>query len=142
MFDLSSSKLLILGLVALIVVGPKELPLLLRTLGKYVAMIRRQAAEFRTQFDDAMRESELDTVKKDLENVGRDFEKTVRDAEMSVEKEVAAANAEMEASLKPMEPAPPLPTELQIDHLNGLDHTPPPALAPAISSPEPVKSTS
>ncbi len=143
MFDLSSSKLLILGLVALIVVGPKELPLLLRTLGKYMAMIRRQAAEFRTQFDDAMRETELDTLKKDIEKVGSDMETTMRDAEMSVEKEVAAANAEMEASLKPMQAPPSVPPpELQIDHLNGLDHTPPPALAPALPSTEPIKSTS
>ena len=64
MFDLSSSKLLILGIVALIVVGPKDLPILLRTIGKYVGMIRRQAAEFRSQFDEAMRESELDTSRR------------------------------------------------------------------------------
>ncbi len=139
MFDLSSSKLLILGLVALIVVGPKDLPILLRTLGKYMAMIRRQAAEFRTQFDDAMRESELDTIKKDIENVGSDMQKTMRDAEMSVEKEVAAANAEMEASMKPVDPVPP---ELAVDHLNGLDHAPSPIIAPAPAispSPEPIK---
>jgi sec-independent protein translocase protein TatB len=148
MFDLSSSKLLILGLVALIVVGPKELPLLLRTLGKYMAMIRRQAAEFRSQFDEAMRESELDTLKKDIENVGSDMQKTMRDAEMSVEKEVAAANAEMDAALKPAEPViPPLEIpapDFKIDPmhgLNGLDPTPPPVVsAPAVTTvAEPVK---
>ena len=63
MFDLTSSKLLILGIVALIVVGPKDLPILLRTIGKYVGMIRRQANEFKSQFDEAMRESELDSLK-------------------------------------------------------------------------------
>ncbi len=47
MFDITSSKLLLLGIVALFVVGPKELPALLRTVGKYMGMIRRQAAEFR-----------------------------------------------------------------------------------------------
>ncbi len=144
MFDLSSSKLLILGLVALLVVGPKELPMLLRTIGKYMAMIRRQAAEFRSQFDDAMRESELDTLKKDIENVGSDMQKTMREAEMSVEKEVAAANAEMEAALKPVELAPEvtaqeLPPQLTVDHLNGLDHTPVPS---TVVTPEPVKSAS
>ena len=136
MFDLSSSKLLILGLVALIVVGPKELPLLLRTLGKYMAMIRRQAAEFRSQFDDAMREAELDTVKKDLETMGRDVENTIRAAESSVENDVAAANADMDRALKPVEPAS-APPELPIDHLNGLDHTPPQPTTPA--TPETVK---
>jgi sec-independent protein translocase protein TatB len=99
MFDLSSSKLLILGIVALLVVGPKDLPILLRTIGKYVAMIRRQATEFRTQFDDAMRESELAEIKKSVETMGEDMEKTMREAELSVEKEVAAANAELDAAL-------------------------------------------
>lgn len=132
MFDLSSSKLLILGLVALIVVGPKDLPILLRTIGKYMAMIRRQAAEFRSQFDEAMRESELDSLKKDIENVGSDMQKTMREAEMSVEREVAAANAEMDASLnRPEASASPAAAEttheLKVDHLNGLDHTPAPA---------------
>ena len=54
MFDITSSKLLILGIVALLVIGPKDLPALLRTIGKYVGIIKRQAAEFRAQFDEAM----------------------------------------------------------------------------------------
>ena len=41
MFDLTSSKLLILGIIALLVVGPKDLPILLRTIGKYMGMIRK-----------------------------------------------------------------------------------------------------
>jgi sec-independent protein translocase protein TatB len=105
MFDLSSSKLLILGMVALIVVGPKDLPILLRTIGKYVAMIRRQAAEFRSQFDDAMRDSELAQIKKDVETMGADMEKTMRDAELEVEREVSAANAELESALAKAPPA-------------------------------------
>ena len=44
MFDITSSKLLILAIVALLVVGPKDLPLLLRTIGKYMGVIRRHAA--------------------------------------------------------------------------------------------------
>ena len=59
MFDITSSKLLILGIVALLVIGPKDLPALLRTIGKYMGIIKRQAADFRAQFDEAMRESEL-----------------------------------------------------------------------------------
>ena len=134
MFDLSSSKLLILGIVALIVVGPKDLPILLRTIGKYVGMIRRQAAEFRTQFDDAMRESELDSVKKDIETMGRDMETTMREAEMSVDKEVAAANADLESAMaKSADAATPVP-QLNIDPLHGLDQ--PSAAAP---TPEPAK---
>jgi sec-independent protein translocase protein TatB len=121
MFDLSSSKLLILGIVALLVVGPKELPMLLRTIGKYVGMIRRQATEFRTQFDDAMRESELDSIKKDVEKMSQDMETTMREAEMSVEKEVATANAELEASMANVPP----PEFGQIDALGPADATTP-----------------
>jgi sec-independent protein translocase protein TatB len=136
MFDLSSSKLLILGIVALIVVGPKELPFLLKTIGKYVGMIRRQAAEFRTQFDDAMRDSELSDIKKDVEKMGQDMETTMREAEINVEKEVATANAELEASLANA----PQPTFGQLDDLPpGLTNSQPveaPALEPTAA---PVK---
>ena len=66
MFDITSSKLLILAIVALLVVGPKDLPLLLRTIGKYMGVIRRHAAEFRAQFDEAVRDTELEQLKQDL----------------------------------------------------------------------------
>jgi sec-independent protein translocase protein TatB len=129
MFDLSSSKLLILGMVALIVVGPKDLPILLRTIGKYVAMIRRQAAEFRSQFDDAMRETELAQIKKDVETMGADMEKTMRDAELEVEREVSAANAELESSLATIKP----PEFGPLDTLGSVEQPAP--VAPVASAP-------
>ena len=67
MFEISWSELLILGIVTLIFVGPKELPVFLRTLGRYAGSIKRQAADFRAQFDAAMREAELDSMKKEVE---------------------------------------------------------------------------
>jgi sec-independent protein translocase protein TatB len=118
MFDLTSSKLLILGVVALIVVGPKELPFLLRTIGKYVGMIRRQATEFRSQFDEAMREAELDGIKKDLENVARDTENTIRSAQTSFEADMHATSRDLEQSVH--KPAGPEPVHTY-DALNGLD---------------------
>ncbi len=69
MFEISWSELLILGIVTLIFVGPKELPVFLRTLGRYAGSIKRQANEFRTQFDEALREAELDSVKKEFESM-------------------------------------------------------------------------
>ncbi len=62
MFDISWSELLILGVVTLVFVGPKELPTLMRTLGKYAGVVRRHANEFKLQFDAAMREAELEAV--------------------------------------------------------------------------------
>lgn len=62
MFDISWSELLILGIVSLIFVGPKELPVFLRTLGRYAGAVRRQANEFKAQFDTAIREAQLEEM--------------------------------------------------------------------------------
>lgn len=66
MFDVSWSELLILGLVALVVVGPKELPRFLNTLGKYAGVVKRQAGEFRAVFEQAMREAEMEEIRKEV----------------------------------------------------------------------------
>jgi sec-independent protein translocase protein TatB len=96
MIDITSSKLLILGIVALLVIGPKDLPALLRTIGKYMGIIKRHAADFRAQFDDAMRESELAELKKEVEKVGSEAEATMRAAEHSVDQEISAARQDVE----------------------------------------------
>lgn len=114
MFDITSSKLLILGIVALLVIGPKDLPALLRTIGKYMGIIKRQAAEFRAQFDEAMRESELAELRKDVESLGREAEHTMRAAEQSIEKDLAQAQDSVETALNAPSPAPaegPIPVE-------------------------------
>jgi sec-independent protein translocase protein TatB len=99
MFDLTSSKLLLLGIVALLVVGPRDLPLLLRTIGKYIGMIRRKANEFRAQFEEAIRESELEQLKNDVESVGRETQASLRQAESSVEAEISGAKADVDKAI-------------------------------------------
>jgi sec-independent protein translocase protein TatB len=69
MFDIGWSELLVIVVVAIVVVGPKELPRLLRTFGHYAGKLRRAAADFQRQFEQAMRESELDEVRQNLENI-------------------------------------------------------------------------
>ena len=59
MFDIAWSELLLIGAVALVVIGPKDLPKALRTVGQVVGKVRRMAADFQGQFNDAMREAEL-----------------------------------------------------------------------------------
>ena len=54
MFDLGGGELLVIGIIALIVIGPKELPGLLRTIGQALGKLRRMAADFQGQFSDAM----------------------------------------------------------------------------------------
>ena len=66
MFDIGWSELVIIAVVALVVIGPKELPATLRTIGKMTARARKVAGEFRAQFDEAMREAELDDVRQTI----------------------------------------------------------------------------
>jgi sec-independent protein translocase protein TatB len=66
MFDFDAGKLIIIGIVALIVIGPKELPRVMRQVGQAAAKMRRMAAEFRGQFMDAMREAGIDDIKADV----------------------------------------------------------------------------
>ncbi len=64
MFDVGGGEIIVIGIVALLVVGPKELPGLLRAGGAAMNKVRRMAGEFRAQFDEAMREAEVDQAKK------------------------------------------------------------------------------
>jgi sec-independent protein translocase protein TatB len=66
MFGIDSSELLLIAIVALVVIGPKELPGLLRTWGRWMAQMRGMAAEFRGHVDEMVRQSDLDEVKKQL----------------------------------------------------------------------------
>jgi sec-independent protein translocase protein TatB len=100
MFDITSSKLLILAIVALIVVGPKDLPLLLRTVGKYLGVIRRHANEFRAQLDEAIRESELHELKKEFDDVGRQMKSTVEDGARAIDTEADTAKRAVDDALK------------------------------------------
>ena len=67
MFGVDSPELLVIAVVALVVIGPKELPNLLRTWGKWMSQMRGMASEFRGHVDEMVRQSELDEVKKQLE---------------------------------------------------------------------------
>jgi sec-independent protein translocase protein TatB len=96
MFEISWSEILVIGIVALIVVGPKELPTLLRTVGKYMGMIRKQATEFRAQFDEAMRESEFEQLRKDVQSIKTDAEATLRDTERAVKSEFSDVKRELD----------------------------------------------
>lgn len=114
MFDLTSGKLLLLGIVALIVLGPKDFPILLRTIGKYMGIIKRQADEFRAQFDEAMRESELDQIKKDVEGLGQDLNQSVQETQRSISsdlssvtKDIDGIKSDIDAHLNdPLQPSP------------------------------------
>ena len=74
MFDIAWSELVVIGAVALVVIGPKDLPKALRSVGEMVGKVRRMASEFQGQFNDAMREAELHDLKKSVEDIGGSVE--------------------------------------------------------------------
>ncbi len=115
MFDVGGSELLVIGIVALVVIGPKELPGLIRTAGNAMSKVRRMAAEFRSQFDEAMREAELEQAKKAYEDV-KDMASsvkpafnpldTIRNEIQSVKDEITAARETAVTDTAPPAPEP------------------------------------
>jgi len=103
-FGIGSAELLMIAIIALIVVGPKDLPKLLKTLGKYVNKIKRMASEFQGHIDEAARETGVDDLKSEFADASdfdldEDFKK--QDAELSKVFETAA----LEPDSKPAKPA-------------------------------------
>ncbi len=69
MLDIGWTELLVIAVILIVVVGPKDLPPMLRAFGKMTTRLRKTAGEFRAQFDEALREAELDEVRKTISDV-------------------------------------------------------------------------
>jgi len=80
MLDIGWSELLVVAIVAIVVVGPKDLPRMMRTIGFYAGKVRRAASDFQRQFEDAMRESEAEDVRKNIESIRSGLESSSLDA--------------------------------------------------------------
>jgi sec-independent protein translocase protein TatB len=129
MFDIGWSELVVIAVVALIAIGPKELPGVLRMVGQWMGKARKMAAEFQGQFQEAMREAEMADLKKSFDevkeaatgfsgaNVMTELKKDVTDAlaiDKPVDAQVAGAIGEPatspgDAPVTPTEPVPPTP---------------------------------
>ena len=104
MFDISWTEFLLIGVVALIFIGPKELPAVLRTLGQWTRRIRSMAADFQNQFQEAMREAEMADLKKQVDDIAHDIKSY--DPLKDVRADVEAAGKDIQSSLeKPGESA-------------------------------------
>jgi sec-independent protein translocase protein TatB len=114
MFDIGWGELLLIGIVALVAIGPKELPAVMRTVGQWTAKLRRMAAEFQNQFHEAMREAELADLKKQVDDMASEVRSygtfdPVSDVRRELEKtqlQVESALAEKPAT-EPAAPAVP-----------------------------------
>lgn len=74
MFDIGWSEMLVVGAVALVVIGPKDLPAALRQAGKWMGTVRRMASDFQGQVNQAMREAELDELRREVTNLKSGFD--------------------------------------------------------------------
>jgi sec-independent protein translocase protein TatB len=124
MIEFSWGHILVIAVVALIVIGPKELPTVLRTAGQWMGKIRRMAAEFQGQFQEAMREAEMADLKQHFDDISTAAKEIPHfDPIGTVRKEIEGAIAD-----KPnpkVETAPP-----------AVDTSPPPSIAsPTAESP-------
>ena len=98
MFDISWTEFLLIGVVALIVIGPKELPAVLRTVGQWTRKVRSMAADFQGQFQEAMREAEMADLKKQVDDLAHDVKNY--DPLKEARAEVEAAGRDIKASLE------------------------------------------
>ncbi len=106
MFEIGWSELLILAVVTLLFVGPKELPVFLRTIGRYAGVLRRHASEFRAQFDAAMREAELDAMKEEMQKMQASVNAEVMGAEKALKEAGKATTLAPGAQGAPTAPQP------------------------------------
>jgi sec-independent protein translocase protein TatB len=159
MFDISWTEFLLIGIVALIVIGPKELPTVMRSLGQWTRKIRSMAADFQNQFHEAMREAEMADLKKqvddiasdvknydplkdvraDVESIGKDLDSSVKDPDKAPDKDAAkelTAAPDSAAAAQAAEPfsIPQAATELRDKEVAGVGPVAPEAAAESTSS--------
>ena len=158
MLGIDSPELLVIAIVALVVIGPKELPGLLRTWGRWMAQMRNMAAEFRGHVDEMVRQSELDEVKKQLESAPgldlqsldptKEIKSAIQEGMAEGEKAFNEAKASFDNPLAEPESAPQVAAESQPQIAaetppSAVEAEPPPAPAePTPAEPTPAESSS
>lgn len=149
MLEVGWTEMLVIAIVMIVVVGPKDLPNMLRTFGRFAAKARGMAGDFQRQFNEALKEAELDDVKKSVDSL-RDlhpaaqirkqlnpFEKAAADVRAGVESATKPKPAEppkVESADAPAQAAEPLKNgAADIPGVNGPDTMPPPVAFPAMT---------
>lgn len=139
MFGIDAPELLVIAAVALIFIGPKELPGMLRSIGKWVATARNMAGEFRGHVDDMMRQADLDELKKQVEagakdavldlqglDPTREIKAAIEEGATDAEKELAAARTAVDTSTADALPAPPVDPAEFVAEAGATASLPPP----------------
>jgi sec-independent protein translocase protein TatB len=154
MFDIGWGELLLIGIVALIAIGPKELPTVLRTLGQWMAKLRRMATEFQNQFHEAMREAEMSDLKKTVDDltttahsyanfdpvseVRKELDSTQQQIESALAKPADASSLPAGAeTASPVPPSPELPSpQVQSPQVQSPQVQSPEVQPPQVQSPD------
>ncbi len=132
MFEIGWTELLLVAVVAIVVIGPKDLPRVMRMVGQWTAKTKRMARDFQGQFNEALREAELDGVRRDVESVKKDFDKLTKvDPMAGVRKEMTRTTDEIRAGLD--KPAAVAEAEKEQELL------PPPPATEALAAPHPAE---
>lgn len=145
MFGIDSPELLVIAIVALVVIGPKELPGMLRSWGKWMSQARAMASEFRGHVDDMVRQSELDEVKKQLESAPgldlqaldptKEIRSIIQDGMADGQKAIEQAKSTFDNPLAEPESAPQIAAEPTPAEAPRLEAAAEPAPAPASETP-------
>ena len=151
MFDIGWSEMLVIAIVMIVVVGPKDLPRMLRTFGKTTAKLRTMAGDFQRQFNEALKEAELDDVKKSVDalrslNPATEIKKQLNPFEQAA----ADVRSGLDTALKPSpspvppasdaaQPAEPLKTGAEAVPAPPAEAAPTVVPAAAVPQPEPAK---
>lgn len=135
MLDIGWTELVVIAIVLIVVVGPKDLPPMLRAFGRMTARMRGMASDFRRQFDDALREADLDEVRKTISDAQslnpttalRDAMNPLRQLGNEIKSDLQKATTP-DAPPQPVTPEPPVTPAPQVE----------PAIAPATVPAKPV----
>ena len=149
MFDIGWTEMLVIAVVMIVVVGPKDLPKMLRTFGKTTAKLRSMAGDFQKQFNEALKEAELDDVKKSVDSLkGLNPAAEIKKQLNPFEKAASDVRAGVDAAMKPKPAQPAAPAAVAAEPLkNGavseaassaMPAAAPVASAAAISVPDPA----
>ena len=130
MLDIGWSEMLVIGLVALLVIGPKELPGALKTFAYWMKQARKMAREFQSGVDDMIRHAELDEAKKAVEDARRTLNKEIDKAvDPTGEVKQALSDNPIKAPTPSVPATPPKP---------AVAAEPADSVAPALAAAEPV----
>jgi sec-independent protein translocase protein TatB len=111
MFDIGWTELVVIAVVAIVVIGPKDLPRAMRTVGQFTGKLKRMAREFQGQFNEALREAELEDVKKSIQDIAKvdpiaDIKAETAKVDQSIRAELDKAVPAAGEVMKPIAPPP------------------------------------